>query len=116
MHVHTDTAWSASVDFYTLYKVQSVPETQVHLLIPQAIQSRALSSLCGACIIRQTSYTNHPELKKNPTMGPVVSSLLVPPYTLQTLNRNIQTAFGRNSDTGPQTDFFWGLTFEYFQS
>lgn len=71
MHVHTDTAWSALVDFYTLYKVQSVPETQVHLLIPQAIQSRALSSLCGACIIRQTSYTNYPELKKkhNGTSG-----------------------------------------------
>lgn len=49
-HIHIDTAWSTSADFYTVYN---------QCLRLRLIQSPALSSLCTDCIITHSSYTNH---------------------------------------------------------
>lgn len=94
MHVHTDTACSPSVDFYILYNLC--------LRLRYTCLSHKPYSLPLSEAYAQTSYTNHTEFKgkkkKKDTTGAVVSSLLVPPYTLQTLN--IKAPFERNSDTG----------------
>jgi len=120
MHVHTDTACSSSVGFYTHYKVQSVPETQVHLLTPQAIQSPTLSSPRTACIITQSSDTNHLELKKKTQHKTQQqhSGLFTACPTLYSSDneKEYSDSFCKEFRYLIPTDFFLGSTFECSQS